>query len=71
MPAATDPCGDPGQSVKGALAPLTMFLVVAYPRKTQEMVFDAHDRAFRLFGGTCRKGVYDNMKTAVGLAMEK
>jgi transposase len=42
-----------------------MFLVVAYPRETQEMVFDAHDRAFRFFGGTCRKGVYDNMKTAV------
>ncbi|MBF0304614.1 MAG: IS21 family transposase [Alphaproteobacteria bacterium] len=42
-----------------------MFLVVAYPRETQEMVFDAHDRAFRFFGGACRKGIYDNMKTAV------
>ncbi len=31
-----------------------MFLVVAYPRETQEMVFDAHDRAFSLFGGACR-----------------
>ncbi len=41
------------------------FLVVAYPRETQEMVFDAHDRAFRLFGGACRRGIYDNMKTAV------
>jgi transposase len=37
-----------------------MFLVVAYPRETQEMVFDAHDRAFRFFGGACRKGVYDS-----------
>ena len=29
------------------------------------MVFDAHDRAFRLFGGMCRRGIYDNMATAV------
>jgi transposase len=29
------------------------------------MVFDAHDRAFALFKGTCRRGLYDNMKTAV------
>jgi transposase len=42
-----------------------MFLVVAYPRETQEMVFDAHDRGFRFFGGACRRGIYDNMKTAV------
>ena len=42
-----------------------MFLVRAYPRESQEMVFDAHDRAFRLFGGACRRGIYDNMKTAV------
>ena len=42
-----------------------MFLVVAYPRETQEMVFDAHDRAFRFFGGACKRGIYDNMKTAV------
>jgi transposase len=42
-----------------------MFLVRAYPRETQEMVFDAHERAFRLFGGACRRGIYDNMTTAV------
>ena len=42
-----------------------MFLVRAYPRETQEMVFDAHDHAFRLFGGMCRRGIYDNMATAV------
>jgi transposase len=34
-----------------------MFLVRAYPRETQEMVFDAHDHAFRLFGGMCRRGI--------------
>ena len=42
-----------------------MFFVRAYPRETQEMVFDAHDRAFAFFKGTCRRGLYDNMKTAV------
>ena len=39
--------------------------VRAYPREAQEMVFDAHDRAFRFFDGACRRGIYDNMKTAV------
>jgi transposase len=42
-----------------------MPLVVAYPRESQEMVFDAHDRAHEFFGGLCRRGVYDNMRTAV------
>jgi transposase len=39
--------------------------VRAYPRQTQEMVFDAHARAFAFWGGTCERGIYDNMKTAV------
>ena len=39
--------------------------VRAYPRETQEMVFDAHDKAFAFFGGACARGIYDNMKTAV------
>lgn len=42
-----------------------MLYVRCYPRETQEMVFDAHDRAFALFKGTCGRGIYDNMKTAV------
>jgi transposase len=42
-----------------------MLFVRAYPRETQEMVFDAHERAFALFKGTCGRGIYDNMKTAV------
>ena len=42
-----------------------LFQVIAYPRETQEMVFDAHNRAFRFFGGVTRRGIYDNMKTAV------
>ena len=42
-----------------------MMFVRAYPRETQEMVFDAHDRAFAFFRGACGRGIYDNMKTAV------
>jgi hypothetical protein len=42
-----------------------MMFVRAYPRESQEMVFDAHERAFRFFGGACARGIYDNMKTAV------
>jgi len=42
-----------------------MPFVRAYPRESQEMVFDAHDRAFAFFKGTCTRGIYDNMKTAV------
>jgi transposase len=42
-----------------------MFFVRAYPRETQEMVFDAHDKAFAFFRGTCQRGIYDNMRTAV------
>jgi len=42
-----------------------MPFVRAYPRETQEMVFDAHTRAFAFYRGTCRRGIYDNMKTAV------
>jgi len=42
-----------------------MLFVRAYPRETQEMVFDAHSRAFAFFKGACTRGIYDNMKTAV------
>lgn len=38
---------------------------VAYVRETLEMVLDAHVRAFEFFGGACRKGIYDNLKTVV------
>ena len=40
-----------------------MLFVRAYPRETQEMVFDAHDRAFAFFKGARERGIYDNMKT--------
>jgi len=39
--------------------------VRAYPRETQEMLFDAHACAFAFFGGVPLRGIYDNMKTAV------
>jgi transposase len=42
-----------------------MPFVRAYFRETQELVFDAHDKAFCFYGGVCRRGIYDNMKTAV------
>jgi len=42
-----------------------MMFCRAYPRETQEMVFDAHERAFAFFRGACMRGIYDNMKTAV------
>jgi transposase len=44
-----------------------VFLAVAYLREAQEMVFDAHWRAFQLWGGVPRRGIYDNLKTAVDL----
>ena len=39
--------------------------VVACPRETQEMVFDAHNRAFAFFGGVPLRMVYDNLKAVV------
>jgi len=42
-----------------------MMFVRTYPRETQEMVFDAHERAFAFFRGACTRGIYDNMKAAV------
>jgi len=42
-----------------------MSFIRAYPRESQEMVFDAHDKAFTFFRGACERGIYDNMKTAV------
>jgi len=41
------------------------FWLTAYPAQSHEMLFDAHARAFAAFGGVPRRGIYDNMKTAV------
>jgi transposase len=39
--------------------------VRAYPNEAHEMLFDAHTRAFAHLDGVPRRGIYDNMKTAV------
>jgi transposase len=39
--------------------------VVAYPRESQERVFDAHARAFAFFGGVPERLIYDNPRTIV------
>ncbi len=41
------------------------FVLRAYLLQTHEMLFDAHNHAFAAFGGVPRRGIYDNMKTAV------
>ena len=41
------------------------FVVQAYPTQSHEMLFDAHAKAFAALGGIPRRGIYDNMKTAV------
>jgi transposase len=41
------------------------FFVRAYWLQTHEMLFDAHYHAFVAWGGIPRRGIYDNMKTAV------
>jgi transposase len=56
------------QTIKVAHFRLTFsrqMLVVAYPRETQEMVFDAHNRAFAFFGGVPQQMVYDNLEAVV------
>lgn len=39
--------------------------VIAYPRETQEMVMDSHNKAFAFYGGVPLQRVYDNLKTVV------
>ena len=46
------------------------FWLVAYPSQGHEMLFDAHTRSFAALGGVARRGIYDNMKTAVDLGLE-
>ena len=41
------------------------FTLRAYPLQTHEMLFDAHNHAFRVLGGVPQRGIYDNMRTAV------
>jgi transposase len=49
---------------RSALCHSRAFFLVAYPRESQEMVFDAHAKAFEFLGGVPRRGIYDNLKPA-------
>lgn len=56
------------QTIKVAHFRLTysrQMFVIAYSRETQEMVLDAHSKAFSFFGGVPKRMVYDNLKTVV------
>ena len=59
-----------GQRVKLQVAHFKLscsraFYLRAYWTQTHEMLFDAHNHAFRVLGGVPERGIYDNMKTAV------
>jgi transposase len=41
------------------------FVIRAYKLQTHEMLFDALAEAFRVLGGVPRRGIFDNMRTAV------
>lgn len=56
------------QNIKVAhfrLAYSRQMFVAAYPREMQEMVLDAHNRAFAFFGGVPARLIYDNLKAVV------
>jgi len=59
-----------GESTKLQVAHMKLcysraFALRAYLLQTQEMLFDAHQHALALLGGVPRRGIYDNMRTAV------
>ena len=47
------------------LAASRAYVLVAYFTQSHEMLFDAHTRAFTVLGGVPKRGIYDNMRTAV------
>lgn len=47
------------------LAASRAYLLVAYFTQTHEMLFDSHARGFAVFEGVAKRGIYDNMRTAV------
>jgi transposase len=47
------------------LAASRAFVLSAFYSQAHEMLFEAHARAFAVLGGVPRRGIYDNMKTAV------
>ncbi len=59
-----------GERVKLQIAHIKLshsraFFVRAYWQQTHEMLFDVHQHAFDVLGGIPKRGIYDNMKTAV------
>lgn len=42
-----------------------MSFLAAYPLQRMEMLLDAHVQAHDFFGGLCRRGIYDNLKSVV------
>lgn len=60
--------GGVNQTIKLAhfrLAHSRQMFLIAYARESQEMVFDAHMRAFAFFGGVPQRMIYDNPRTIV------
>ncbi len=47
------------------LAASRAYLLVAYFTQTHEMLFDSHARGFAVFEGLAKRGIYDNMRTAL------
>ena len=47
------------------LAASRAYLLMAYFTQTHEMLFDSHARGFAIFEGVAKRGIYDNMRTAV------
>ena len=47
------------------------FFLSGYPAQTHEMLYDAHARAFTALGGIPKRGIYDNMKTAVDKVLKR
>ncbi|MGA8787212.1 MAG: IS21 family transposase [Polaromonas sp.] len=47
------------------LAASRAYVLAAYFTQSHEMLFDAHTRAFKVLGGVPKRGIYDNMRTAV------
>jgi len=60
--------GDVAQTIHVAhirLCYSRFFLVVAYQKESQEMLFDAHVKAFQFFNVNPTRGIYDNLKTGI------
>jgi transposase len=53
------------QAAHTKLAHSRAFVIRAYKLQTHEMLFDALAEAFRVLGGVPRRGIFDNMRTAV------